>query len=41
MIEAPVEQPAPAGTGVSRPVVELAGVSRVFGVEPPVHALRG
>ena len=40
MIEAPVEQPAPAGTGVSRPVVELAGVSRVFGVEPPVHALR-
>ena len=40
VIEAPVEQPAPAGTGVSRPVVELAGVSRVFGVEPPVHALR-
>ena len=40
MIEAPVEQPAPAGTGVFRPVVQLAGVSRVFGVEPPVHALR-
>ena len=40
MIEAPVEQPAPVGAGVSRPVVELVGVSRVFGVEPPVHALR-
>jgi ABC-type lipoprotein export system ATPase subunit len=40
VIEAPVEQPAPAGTRGSRPVVELAGVSRVFGVEPPVHALR-
>jgi len=40
VIEAPVEQPAPVGAGVSRPVVELAKVSRVFGVEPPVHALR-
>jgi ABC-type lipoprotein export system ATPase subunit len=40
VIEAPVEESAAAGPEVGRPVVELTGVSRVFGVEPPVHALR-
>ena len=39
MIEAP-EHAGPVEEVVSRPVVELSGVSRVFGVDPPVHALR-
>jgi ABC-type lipoprotein export system ATPase subunit len=39
LIEAP-EHAGPVGEVVSRPVVELSGVSRVFGVDPPVHALR-
>ena len=40
MIEAPAARDAAAGAALARPVVELAGVSRVFGVDPPVHALR-
>jgi ABC-type lipoprotein export system ATPase subunit len=39
LIEAP-EHVGPVEEVVSRPVVELSGVSRVFGVDPPVHALR-
>jgi putative ABC transport system ATP-binding protein len=39
LIEAP-EHAGPVEEVVSRPVVELSGVSRVFGVDPPVHALR-
>ena len=39
MIEAP-EHADPVGEVAPRPVVELSGVSRVFGVDPPVHALR-
>jgi ABC-type lipoprotein export system ATPase subunit len=37
---AAAEQVAPTGALVTQPVVELAGISRVFGVDPPVHALR-
>ena len=40
VIEAPVEQPTPVVPSCPVPVVELAGVSRIFGVDPPVHALR-
>ncbi len=39
MIEAP-EHAGPVDAVAARPVVELSGVSRVFGVDPPVHALR-
>ena len=37
----PVLTPAPQGANGARPVVELRGVSRTYGTDPPVHALRG
>jgi ABC-type lipoprotein export system ATPase subunit len=37
----PVLTPAPQGANGARPVVELRGVSRTYGSDPPVHALRG
>ncbi len=41
MIQAPAEDVDATDGLVTRPVVELAGVSRVFGADAPVHALRG
>jgi ABC-type lipoprotein export system ATPase subunit len=40
MAETALAEP-PCSTAPAVPVVHLEGVSRVFGVEPPVHALRG
>ncbi len=37
----PTALPARAGTAVDVPVVELRGVSRTYGSDPPVEALRG